>query len=68
MKIGVGSAWVTFCRVAALADKRHLSDKELRMVAAVDFMTVQAVLRNRRMFKCIGSSLFSMAIVAKIIY
>ncbi len=59
---------MTCRRVAALADKRHLSNQELEMVAPVDFMAVQAVLGNRRMFKCKRSSLFSMAIVAKIIY
>jgi hypothetical protein len=38
------------------------------MVAPVDFVAVQAVLRNRRMFKCKRPPLFSMAIVAKIVY
>jgi hypothetical protein len=38
------------------------------MVAPVDFVAVQTVLRNRRMLKGIRPPLFGMALVAKIVY
>jgi hypothetical protein len=38
------------------------------MIAPVDCVAVQAVLRNGRMFKGIRPSLFSMAFVTKFVY
>jgi hypothetical protein len=38
------------------------------MVAPVNFVAVQAVLRYRRMLKCEGSSFFGVTLVTKIVY
>ena len=67
MKIGIRSAGVPCSGVAALAEKRNLSDQKLAMITSVDFVAVQAVLLNGRMLKCIGPSLFGMTLIAEVI-
>jgi hypothetical protein len=54
--------------VATLAEKRNFSNQELAMVAPVNFVAVQAVLRYGRMLKCERSSLFGVTLVTKIVY
>ena len=53
--------------MAALAEKRNLSDQQLRMVASVNFVAIQAVLLDRRMLEGIGASLFGMTLVTEVI-
>jgi hypothetical protein len=54
--------------VAALAEKRYLSDQEPAMVASMDFVAAQTVLLNRRMLECERSPLFSVAFITKIVH
>lgn len=69
MKIRVRSVGVACPSrvVAALAEKRNLSDQELAVVAPVNFVAVQAVLRYRRVLKCKGTSFFGVTRVTKIV-
>lgn len=53
--------------MAALAKKRHFSDQKLGMVASMDLVTIQTVLRNGRMLESIGPSLVGMAFVTKVV-
>jgi hypothetical protein len=59
---------MSWCVMAALAKKRHLSNQELGMVTSMNLVAVQAVLRNRGMFIGIRSPLFCMALITKIIH
>jgi hypothetical protein len=54
--------------MATLAKERHFSDQKLGMIASVDLVTIQAVLRNRRMLEGKGASLLGMAFVTKLVY
>jgi hypothetical protein len=54
--------------MAALTKERHLSGQKPRMIASMNFMTVQTVLWYRRMFKGIRTSLFGVTFVTEIIY
>src|SRR4030042_6993014 len=56
-----------FHSVAALAELGHSFVKEHRMVAAVDLMTDEAALLNRRMGPDLWPPFFCMALVAELI-
>jgi hypothetical protein len=68
VKIRVRSAGVIPYRMAALAEKRYLSDQELAMVAPMNFVTIQTILLYRRMLKGIRPPLFGMTLVTEIVY
>ena len=53
--------------MAILAKEGHLPDQKPAVVAPMNLVAVQAILRNRGMLECIGTSLFSMAFVAKFV-
>jgi hypothetical protein len=59
---------MAFHVMAALAEERHLSYQKPAMVTSMDFVAVQAVLWNRHMLKCKGSSLLGMAFITKTVY
>ena len=70
MKIGI---WVgimpsSYRIMATLAKERHPSGQKPRMVTAMDLVAVQTVLGDRHMLKCIGASLFGVALITKIIH
>ena len=67
MKVCVWSAAVPRHRMAALAEKGHLSDQELAMVTAVNFVTAQTVFLDRGMLKGKRSPLFSVAFITEIV-
>jgi hypothetical protein len=54
--------------MAALAKKRYPSRKKPRMVASMDFMAKHAILLNRGVLECIGTLLFRMAFITKLVY
>jgi hypothetical protein len=68
MEARIGTSRMAPIVMAALAKKGHLSHQELAMVAPVNLMAGQAIFRHRSVFKGIGPSLFSMALITKIVY
>jgi len=67
MKIVVRSCRMTFGAMAARAKVGHLSHQKLAMIAPVNLMTDQTILRHRRVFEGIRPSLLCMAFITKII-
>ncbi len=54
--------------MAALTKERYPSHEKPRMVASMDLMTDQAILRNRGVLEGIGTPLFRMAFITKFGY
>ena len=68
MEIGIGSGRMATRIMAALTQERYPSRQKPRMVTAVDVVADQAILSNRGVFECIGTPLFRMAFITKLVY
>jgi hypothetical protein len=54
--------------MTTLAKERHPPGQKPAMITSMNFVAVQAVLWNRHMLKCKGSSLFGMAFITELVY
>jgi hypothetical protein len=68
VKIGIRLGRMSRRIMTALTKEWHPSNQKLSMMTSMNLVAIYAVLRNRGMLKGVGSSLFCMAFVTKLVH